>query len=137
MPPNLNNVSIESPTFDLDLQKELSMKDVSFAVKWTVDGPIRFWKVNWKIAGGGWKKAIENMLNSTSGTENFVLGTVPSNAEIHVSFQIEAFADIPQIVCIITQTNPGLIIERSPLHNFKIMENGEKWTEVITGTVKP
>lgn len=135
MPLHLHVVKIESLTFDIDLQNELSMKEVSFVVKWTDGGPIRFWKVNWKITGGGWKKAIEYMQNSSSGSEIFVLGTVPSNKEVHVSFQIEAFADIPQIVSIIVQTNPGNIVERSPLHNFKSMENGEKWTEVITGTI--
>jgi hypothetical protein len=136
MPLHLQSVSIESLTFDTDLQHELSMKEVSFIVKWTVGGPIRFWKVNWKITGGGWKKAIENMLNSTSGSESFLLGTVPANTEVHISFQIEAFADIPQIVSIVVQTNPGSIVERSPLHDFKAMENGEKWNEVITGTIK-
>lgn len=133
MATNFQVISIESATFDADLQHELSMKEVSFLVKWTEGGPIRFWKVNWKIKGGGWKKALENKLSTTSGNEIFVLGSVHGNEEVHVSFQIEAFADIPQIVSIVTQTNPGNIVNRSPLYDFKTLGNGEKWSEVIIG----
>lgn len=132
---NLHTVSVESQTFDTDLQHGLSMREVSFVFKWTSGGPLRFWKVNWKITGGGWKKAIQNMLNSTSGSEVFVLGTVSGNTEVQVSFQVEAFADIPQAVCMITQINPGQVVERQPLHNFKLLQTGDKWTEVITGKI--
>jgi len=129
------NVDLDSTKFNDDINDVLNKKRLYFIVKWTQRGPIKFHKVNWKVKDGDWNAAIPTTINSTSGNIELLLGSFDAGTSITVSFRLEAFAQIPQIVAMIVQDNPGKILQRTPFSGFKNLANGDYWDETADADV--
>ncbi|MFD2938544.1 hypothetical protein [Flavobacterium notoginsengisoli] len=131
-----HRVSVVSENFDAEILDALEKRNVSISIKWSSGGPIRIHKINWKLNSGSWNMAIKYVVNSTSGNELFNLGTFDLGANLTIKVKIEPFANIQQAICMVVQTNPGVIIEREPRLGLKSLTNGELWNIDLSADIK-
>ena len=133
---SLHRIAIESDNFELEFNDALNKRNVSFVIKWSRGGPLKFRMVAWKVMGGTWNSAISQTFNSTSGSESLTIGNFDPGISIVVKFSVEAFHDIPQAVVFIVQTNPAGILAQNPAAGFKAIPNGDRWELELHADIK-
>ncbi len=127
----LKKVSISSDGFGHKIDLALAERSLYVVVQWSKGGPLKFHGISWKTKDGPWNQVLKTTKTSTSGLEQFKVGTVTTAVSLTISCHFEAFADIPQAVVLLIEDNPNLLLKREPATTFKALLNGENWNPKI------
>ncbi|MBD2757866.1 hypothetical protein [Spirosoma validum] len=129
--------NIEKENFEEKVLEALNGQQLFFALKWTKGGPLVLFQLFVKINDEDEKDALNGTaIKDTDGDISIFLGVFKKGDKLKITFGLNAFLAIPQIVSMIVQANPSLILERKPDAGFKNLSGGETWQDTFSITIQ-
>ena len=135
------NLDINNYTVD-DIQKiflsESTASDINITFKWTPGRRLVFFKLHLKVKDKKHNLLGDNAVNTKSGSHTFFVGSFTDGDELEISYGIKALVQVPKIVTLLTQTNPTVAYQASPIDPTKAnkIESGADLDEAIKHTVQ-